>query len=109
MPKDFQKIKQGLREIVIKTVNKRDGEKLNRLYNEIDALEATKEIVDKIMLYKEKLSLIPQDQLNNRQKLWLLAYEASELRLIKMGEDSTKKSREQFIESMAILDEFIEQ
>lgn len=82
--------------------------------NKIDELESSisdatriKAIVDRVIDYKDKLSLLTTDNLNNKQKIWLLAFEASEARLAKMGTEQTQQSTDYFSESMLTLKEAI--
>lgn len=82
--------------------------------NKIDELESSisdatriKAIVDRVIGYKEKLSLIIPDKLSNNQKIWLLAFEASEAKLAKMGMEQTQQSTDYFSESMFTLKEAI--
>lgn len=82
--------------------------------NRIDELESSitdatkiKATADRVIGYKEKLSLLAPDKLSNNQKIWLLAFEASEARLAKMGTEQTQQSTDDFSESMFTLKEAI--
>lgn len=82
--------------------------------NKIDELESSisdanriKAIVDRVIGHKEKLSLLTPDKLSNNQKMWLLAFEASEAKLTKMGTEQTQQSTDDFSESMLTLKEAI--
>lgn len=82
--------------------------------NKIDELESNisdatriKAIVDRVIGHKEKLSLLTPDKLSNNQKMWLLAFEASEAKLAKMGTEQTQQSTDCFSESMLTLKEAI--
>ena len=73
------------------------------IMDQISDATRIKTIVDCVIEHKEKLNLITQDILSSDQKVWLLAFEASEAKLAKMGLEQTKISTEEFIKSMLIL------
>ena len=81
--------------------------KIEELENDISDATKIKAIVDRVIGYKEKLNLITPDKLSNIQKIWLLAFEASEARLAKMGTKQTHQSTDDFSESMFTLKEAI--
>lgn len=75
-------------------------DEFDRLDKQIDDLQYTKDIIDKIVLYKDKLEGLPREKLNDNQKLWLLAHEASEKNI-------STSSKDQIIEDMFLLLKFI--
>lgn len=80
---------------------------LSELMDRIDDMENTQVIVNNIIQYKEFLTSIPQDNLLVTQKLWLLANEASEDKLAKMGELQDEESKKDFVLSMLVLNDSI--
>lgn len=74
--------------------------KFDRLNKKVDNLQSTKDIIDSIVAYKNKLEGIPKNKLNDNQKIWLLAHEASEKRI-------STSSKDQIIEDMFLLLKFI--
>lgn len=83
-----------------------NNEDFKKVFTDIDDLAKLQEIVEDIILYRKKL-LNSKDNLNDDQKLFLLAYEASEARIEKMGRENTEKSKIEFIDSVNILRKFI--
>ena len=81
--------------------------KIDKLENQISDAIGIKAIVDSVIRYKEKLNLMTPEILSTDQKIWLLAFEASEARLAKMGTEQNQQSTDDFSESMFILKEAI--
>lgn len=81
--------------------------KIDELESNISDTNRIKAIVDRVIGHKEKLSLLTPDKLSNNQKMWLLAFEASEAKLTKMGTEQTQQSTDDFSESMLTLKEAI--
>lgn len=77
---------------------------LGELMNTYDALSDMQVVLDRILRYKEKISMIPQNQLTSKQKLWLKSFEASENNF----SFETEEGKMRVIEDIAILDEGIE-
>lgn len=77
---------------------------LGEMMDTIDALEDVKTVLDRILRYKEKLSLLPEGELTGKQKLWLMSFEASE----KNFSFETEEGKLRLIKDVAILDEGIE-
>lgn len=73
------------------------------LQDELESLEQTRDNLNLLMKHKDKLSSIPENNLNNNQRIWLLAFEASESRMIKMAENKNETTVNDFVESMFIL------
>jgi len=78
--------------------NPRD--EFDRLDKKIDDLQSTKGVIDKIISYKKELEEIQKDKLDDNQRLWLLAHEASEKRI-------STSSKDQIVEDMFLLLKFI--
>lgn len=74
--------------------------KLTKLFNNLDNLEYTKNIIDEIISYKNKLDKIPQDKLDDNQNFWLLAHETAEKRI-------ATSSKKQIAKDMTLLSKFI--
>ncbi len=72
----------------------------DRLNKKIDNLQSLKETISRITTYKNRLEEIPKNKLNDNQKIWLLAHEASEKRL-------QTSSKDQIAEDMFLLLKFI--
>jgi hypothetical protein len=66
----------------------------------MDDLISTREVIDKIVAYKNKLEKIPKDKLNDNQKIWLLACTTSEARI-------STSPKDQIAEDMFLLLRFI--
>jgi hypothetical protein len=77
--------------------------KITELLNEFDDLEDTNLVVKSIIECKKYLDTLPNSETSVNQKLWLLAFEASEARLSKMGENKTQESIDNFSQSMQVL------
>jgi hypothetical protein len=58
-----------------------DWSEVNRLEAENHDLQATKNMIDRIIRYKERLALLPPSELTSAQKLWLFANSAAEEKL----------------------------
>ena len=77
--------------------------KIIDLIDELEDLEDFNLIVKNILECKEYLNSIPQSEMNISQKLWLLAFEASEAKLAKMGENKNQETIADFSKSMSVL------
>lgn len=84
-----------------------DNKKVAELMDRIDDTENTLAVVNKIIQYKDYLTSVSEDQLQVTQKLWLLAHEASEIKLEKMSDTKNDKTTMDFVLSMLILNDFI--
>lgn len=80
-------------------VNKKN--KLEQLEEQIDNLQSTKSLIEKIVANKEKLLKMSKGSISDNQKFWLLALEASENRI-------SSSSKDQIVEDMFLLLKFIE-
>lgn len=77
------------------------------LMDTLDALEDTKLIVERISRCKEELDSLLREELNDCQKLWLLAFEVCEARLAKNALDQNEDSKQRFLESLSVLNQAI--
>jgi hypothetical protein len=77
-----------------------DKQKLLELMDQIDALEDVQLMLDRIQSYREYLLEFPHEELNDRQKLWLLACEASETKI-------STSSKESIAENIVLLKDAI--
>jgi hypothetical protein len=80
---------------------------MQRLDRETEDMHNIKDIVDRVISYKEEILSVPLEQRNALQELWLLAFEASEAKIAKMGVDQTEDSRLEFSKSMFVLNNSI--
>ena len=78
--------------------NPRD--EFDELDKQIDDLQSTQDVINQIISYKKELDEISKEKLDDNQKLWLLAHEASEKRI-------STSSKDQIVEDMFILLKFI--
>lgn len=78
--------------------NPRD--EFDHLDKQIDDLQSTQDVINQIISYKKELDEISKEKLDDNQKLWLLAHEASEKRI-------STSSKDQIVEDMFILLKFI--
>jgi hypothetical protein len=78
-------------------------DEFDHLEKQMDALQSTKDVVDRIIAYKKKLDEMAKGNLDDNQKLWLLAYEATEKRM----SSNLENQKEQFIEDLFLLLKFI--
>ena len=73
---------------------------LDDLNQQMDNMISTREVIDKIVAYKNKLAKIEPNKLNDNQRIWLLACTASEGRISTIPKD-------QVAEDMFLLLRFI--
>ena len=72
-------------------------------FDSLEDLKATKAVVDRVIAHMAKLNSIAASERSANEKLWLLAFEASEARLAKMGSEQNEESNQQFVQSMFVL------
>lgn len=65
-----------------------DKQKLLELMDQLDALEDLQTILNRIQSYREYLFEIPYEKLTDKQKIWLLACEASEAKIATSSKQS---------------------
>lgn len=63
-------------------------QKLLELMDQLDALEDVQIMLHRIQSYSEYLSEFPHEELSDKQKLWLLACEASEAKISTSSKES---------------------
>ena len=102
---EFEKTLEGLRDTVRSLA---PDEKTRKLCEDLNDTIDTKNIIDRNISFKKQLSSKPKNELSDIENLWLLAYEASEARIAKMGVNKTDESITQYVESMSILNKFID-
>jgi hypothetical protein len=67
--------------ISLNKMQKIDWDKIDQLEAENHDLQATKNTLDRVTRYKEKLSSLKPSELTSAQKLWLFAHAAAEEKL----------------------------
>lgn len=65
-----------------------DKQKLLELMDQLDVLEDVQIMLHRIQSYREYLSEIPHEELSDKQKIWLLACEASEAKIATSSKQS---------------------
>lgn len=75
-------------------------QKLLELMEQLDELEDIQLMLNRIQSYREYLSDFPHQELNDKQKLWLLACEASEAKI-------STSSKELIAENIVLLKDAI--
>ena len=77
--------------------------------DELEGLKSFQKIIQDVISHKDYLASLPKDNLNNLQKLWLLAFETSELKIAKMGEEDSEESKNEVVTTTFVLKEAIEE